>query len=96
MRLKVDRFLDSLEDDFQIGAELASRGRDPQAPRLETAELSNEEMGRLFEAVVEATEEAIYNSIFMATTVESRSARVEAIPLDAARRLLERYRGAAR
>jgi D-aminopeptidase len=70
--------------------------RDPRAPRLETAELSNEEMGRLFEAVVEATEEAIYNSMFMATTVESRSARVEAIPLDAARRLLERYRADAR
>jgi D-aminopeptidase len=70
--------------------------RDWQAARHETAELANEEMGRLFEAVVEATEEAIYNSVFMATTVESRSARVEAIPLDAARRLLERYRAGAR
>jgi D-aminopeptidase len=53
-------------------------------------------MGRLFEAVVEATEEAIYNSIFMATTVQSRSGQVEAIPLDAARQLLDRYRGGAR
>jgi D-aminopeptidase len=70
--------------------------RDPRAPKPETAEVSNEGMGRLFEAVVEATEEAIYNSIFMATTIESRSARVEAIPLDAARRLLERYRAGAR
>ena len=78
---------------FSTAAEVR---RDPRAQRLETAEVSNEEMGRLFEAVVEATEEAIYNSIFMATTVQSRSGQVEAIPLDAARRLLQRYRGDAR
>jgi D-aminopeptidase len=70
--------------------------RDPRRATLQTSELSNDEMGRLFEAVVEATEEAIYNSIFMASTVESRGGRVEAIPLDAARQLLDRYRGGAR
>ncbi len=83
--------------DYVIAFATAAEGRrDPRAQRLETAEVSNEEMGRLFEAVVEATEEAIYNSIFMATTVQSRSGQVEAIPLDAARRLLQRYRADAR
>lgn len=62
--------------------------RDPRAERLETTEVANEEMSRLFEAVVEATEEAIYNSLFMANTVESRAGRVEAIPLDEVRRLV--------
>ena len=66
--------------------------RDPMLPRVAGNEVSNEEASGLFEAVVEATEEAIYNSLFMATTVESRSGRVEALPLDEVRRILDRYR----
>jgi D-aminopeptidase len=60
------------------------------AARLSTTELGNEEINPLFQAVVEATEEAIYNALFMATTVESKGNRVEAIPLDEVRRLLAR------
>ena len=45
-----------------------------------------------FGAVVEATEEAIYNSLFMATTVHSRGVTVEAIPLDRVRDVLRKYR----
>ena len=83
--------------DYVIAFSTASEvRRDPRQETLRTSELSNDEMGRLFEAVVEATEEAIYNSIFMATTVESRGGRVEAIPLDATRQLLDRYRVRAR
>ncbi len=33
-------------------------------------ELPNDRMSPLFEAVIEATEEAVYNSLFMATTVK--------------------------
>jgi D-aminopeptidase len=58
----------------------------------ETAELSNDDMSPLFEAVVEATEEAIYDSLFMATPVTSRGHTVDAIPLDKVRGILERYR----
>lgn len=47
-----------------------------------TRELSNDAMSPLFQAVVEATEEAIYNSLFMARTVTSRRGTVEALPLD--------------
>ena len=61
------------------------------AHRLTTAELANDDMSPLFGAVVEATEEAIYNSLFMATTVQSRSATVEAIPLDRVRDILRKY-----
>ena len=56
------------------------------ATRLTTEELANEQMSGLFEAVVEATEEAIYNSLFQATTTTGNGRTVEAIPLDKVRR----------
>ncbi|HJU88902.1 MAG TPA: P1 family peptidase, partial [Gemmatimonadaceae bacterium] len=45
----------------------------------------------LFQAVVEATEEAIYNSLFMATRVESKLGVGEPIPLDRVREILRRF-----
>ena len=38
------------------------------------------------------TEEAIYHSLFMATTVASRSGTVAAIPLDRVKLILAKYR----
>jgi len=61
------------------------------APRLTTAELANEEMSAVFQATVEAVEEAIHNSLFMATTVRGNGRTVEAIPLDRVREVLRRY-----
>jgi D-aminopeptidase len=46
------------------------------------ADLDNDAMSGIFQAVVEATEEAIYNSLFMATTVTSRNGTVQALPVD--------------
>ena len=54
-------------------------------------ELTNDAMSGLFEAVVEATEESIYNSLFMATPVTARGRTVEAIPLDRVREILKKY-----
>jgi D-aminopeptidase len=51
------------------------------AARLTTTELGNDQMTGLFQGVAEATEEAIYNSLFMATTVSARGGTVEAIPV---------------
>jgi D-aminopeptidase len=66
--------------------------RTRDAPRLTTTEIGNtEELSALYEAVIEATEEAIYNSMFRATTVRSRRATVEAIPIDQVREILARY-----
>ena len=42
-------------------------------------------------ATAEATEEAIYNAILKATTVESARGRLEAIPVDDVTRILEKY-----
>ena len=66
------------------------------AQRLTTEEVANEEMSGLFEGAVEATEEAIYNSIFMATDVTSNGRTVRAIPLDSVRVILAKYGVAAR
>ncbi len=70
--------------------------RDPMAGTVVQTELANEAISPLFEGVVEATEEAIYNSIFMATSVTSRGGTVEAIPLAELRRVLSRYRAEGR
>ena len=55
-----------------------------------TSELSNNDVDALFQAVVETTEEAVYNSLLMATTVTSRGGTVEALPIARVRDLLER------
>jgi D-aminopeptidase len=55
--------------------------------------LENQAMSPLFQATKEATREAIYNSMFMATTVVGRDGhRRDAIPLDILRELLRKYR----
>lgn len=58
--------------------------------------LGNEAMSPLFLAVVEATEEAIYNSLFRATTVEGRDGhRAEALPIDRTLEILKKYNALA-
>lgn len=69
----------------------ASVRRAWDAPRLTSTELANEEMSALFQAVVEATEEAILNSMFAATSVTGNGRTIEAIPLDRVRDVLRRY-----
>jgi D-aminopeptidase len=54
-------------------------------------ELVNTSMSPLFAATAEATEEAIYNAIFKATTVTSSRGTREAIPIDRLREILEKY-----
>jgi D-aminopeptidase len=61
------------------------------ARRLTLQELANDETSSLFEAVVEATEEAIYNSLFRATTVTGSGRTIEAIPIERVREILQRY-----
>ena len=58
--------------------------------------LANQEMPGLFEASVEATEEAIYNSLFKATTVSTKVGTAEALPIDKVRELLLKYRAIER
>jgi D-aminopeptidase len=71
------------------------RRRDAAGPRR-VAEMPNDAMSGLFVAVAEATEEAIYNSLFRAVTVSSRTATVPALPIDRTLEVLRRYGAAAR
>jgi D-aminopeptidase len=59
--------------------------------RRSVAELDNDAMSGIFQAVVEATEEAIYNSLFMATTVSSRHGKVQALPVDEVLNILRQH-----
>jgi D-aminopeptidase len=67
-----------------------------EAPPRTVADLANDRTSALFQAVVEATEEAIYNSMFAATTVTGNGRTVEALPLDKVRDILRTYGIAAR
>lgn len=58
---------------------------------LATKLLSNEAMSPLFLAVIEATEEAIYNSLFRATTTRGRGRIVEALPIERTLEILRRH-----
>lgn len=54
--------------------------------------LGNDAMSPLFLAAVEATEEAIYNSLLRATTVSGRDGnRAEALPIDRTVEILKKY-----
>jgi D-aminopeptidase len=65
--------------------------RRPEDNRRTTHEVANDAMSSLFQAVVEATEEAIYNSLFMATTVRSDRGIVEALPVGEVMKILRAH-----
>ena len=55
--------------------------------------LRNEEMDLLFEAVIEATEEAIINSLFAAETMKGKdNLRIEALPIERTIEIMKKYK----
>jgi D-aminopeptidase len=56
-----------------------------------TKTLANDAMSPVFLAVIESTEEAIYNSLFKATTVTGKGHTVEALPLDRTVEILRKH-----
>jgi D-aminopeptidase len=50
----------------------------------------NDLVSPLFLAAIECTEEAIYNSLTMATTMSGNGVTVQALPLEKVRALIER------
>jgi len=73
----------------------ASVRRHPDSTAVNIRELGNDAVSALFQAVTEATEEALYDAMLMATTVSSRAGSVAPIPVDSVTRLL-RERGIGR
>ncbi len=58
--------------------------------------LHNDAMSPLFLAVIEATEEAVYNSLFRATTMTGRGKTIEALPLPRTLEILRKYNALTR
>jgi D-aminopeptidase len=54
--------------------------------------ISGDAISPLFEMALEATEEAVYNSLLRATTVRSRFGEVQAIPIDRVKEILARFK----
>jgi D-aminopeptidase len=79
--------------DFVIAFSTARELRIKPAQSTQTAtELSNESMSPLFEAVIEATEEAIYNSLFRACDINGwQGHTVNALPLKETLEILRKY-----
>jgi len=71
---------------FSTSPEMRTRfgETEPRARRV----LPTDAVSPLFQAALEATEEAVYNSLFQATTVTSKFGTGEAIPVDRVRALL--------
>ncbi|MEM8682021.1 MAG: P1 family peptidase [Pseudomonadota bacterium] len=63
-----------------------------EAPVETRSDLNNAAMSPLFQAVAEATEEAIYNSLLRASSVSGHRGTIEALPLNAVRELLDESR----
>jgi D-aminopeptidase len=74
---------------FSTAPDLRSRfGSAAAAPRTL---LPTDGVSPLFQAALEATEEAVYNSLLKATTVSSRLGKAEALPVDRVKEILGRY-----
>ena len=69
--------------DYVIAFSTHSSVRNPRTSQTPVANevLVNASMSPLFAATAEATEEAIYNAIFKATTVTSARGKLEAVPM---------------
>jgi D-aminopeptidase len=77
----------STADDVRVRPQAQDQRNGPRT--LKT--LSNDAMSPLFLAVIEATEEAIYNSLFRANTISGKGHTVEALPLDRTLEILRKH-----
>lgn len=82
--------------DYVIAFSTAASARVPHQPQLSVSNagyLYNDFTSQLFMAAIEATEEAIINSLFAATKMTGREARtVEALPLNKVISILKKYK----
>ncbi len=74
--------VDNGSGDYIIAFSNSPAVRRPRgAARISQADVGNDYMSGLFDGVAEATEEAIYNSLFMATTQTANGHTVAALPV---------------
>lgn len=75
--------------DYVLAFSTAAEVRRSRGVSMRSQEVvADDAISPLFQAVIEATEEAIYNSLLQATDVTARGRTVEALPIDRVRELL--------
>ncbi len=67
------------------------RRRQGAGPSRATTGLADDAVSPIFQATIEATEEAIYNSLFRATDVRTARRTVTALPIDSVRTILQKH-----
>jgi len=75
---------------FSTAPQLRIRTED-KAPSRHIEVLTNDAISPLFLAVIEATEEAVYNSMLRATTIAGHGHMVEPLPLEKTTEILKKY-----
>ena len=75
---------------FSTAQQVRIRSEGKASPR-QIEVLPNDAMSPLFLAVIEATEEAVYNSLLRATTTTGRGHTVEALPIEKTTEILKKY-----
>jgi D-aminopeptidase len=81
--------------DYSIAFSAAPQARvhrDDKALTRSVEALTNDAMSPLFQATIEATEEAVYNSMLRATTMTGNGHTVEALPIDRTVEILKEHR----
>jgi D-aminopeptidase len=63
-----------------------------QQKTIKREEIKNRYMNALFAATVEATEEAIINSLFMADAIDSKYGKMESLPVGETMKILKKYK----
>jgi D-aminopeptidase len=76
---------------FSTAAQVRIHAND-KAPTRKVEVMTNDAMSPLFLATIEATEEAIYNSMFKATTTTGNGHTVEALPIEKTVEILKEHR----
>lgn len=93
---RVGSFSSNGSGDYSIAFSTDPRLRIPYRSGLQEKmipDVPNNKMSPLFLAVVEATEEAIYNSLFMATDMKGQNGRVvKALPVEKTLQILDKYK----
>ena len=81
--------------DFAIAVSTAKDLRIPylsESKYKESKVLRNEQLDILFEAVIEATEEAIINSLFASETVTTNGVTVQALPVEKVLEIMKKFK----
>ncbi len=81
--------------DYAIAFSTAQQVRihaNDKAPTRHVEVMSNDAMSPLFQAAIETTEEAVYNSMFKATTMTGNGHTIEALPIEKTVEILKEHR----